>query len=417
MNYKSDGETQVIFLNFEGAEIINDGFDDPENNKSWIPDYASVTIPPFNHEPHLKAPLSDRQSVIDALTGMVRHYFAPFNVLVTNVRPEPGTDYTMMMVGGSASLITAYPGGMVGVSPLDCRNSSSRDVAFTFSDDLPSLDDIATTITHESGHNLGLNHVDNTSAIMNPYVTTDPYWQAGTVPDGTSCDGSSTQDSFDMLGENLGFEPDKEKPWVDFLYPGNGARVPIQFTVNLTTGDKRGIGRYVELFVDNESKGLRTYPYLSWKLSSMTPGRHTLKATAADENDNSTTFSITVTVDPDCSETSTCTDGKAGVGDICSNENSCNLSLCVEGSAGSFCSSECLPLTSSCAPGMVCLPSGEQENKFYCAKGSGEVFIVSTARDHLLGCTSSGNNRPTSYPLYLFVFLGTVAVIRRKFRK
>ena len=120
--WKAGDRPVVLFLNFGGA-VIKNGDDDPANDTSWIPDYNEVTIPPFEAEGFIRAPLTTRQAVIDAVTGWVRHFYSPFNVVVTSERPPAGTTYAMMMVGGTADLITPNPGGMVGVSTFDCGNA------------------------------------------------------------------------------------------------------------------------------------------------------------------------------------------------------------------------------------------------------------------------------------------------------
>lgn len=406
----------VLFLNFDGA-VITKGSDDPEHNTSWIPDYQSVTIPPFDAEPYIRAPLVDRQQVIDAITGFVRHYYSPFNVVVTSVRPASGTAYTMMMVGGTADLITPSPGGMVGVSPFDCGNSSKYDVAYCFAGNLGSLGDIVTTIVHESGHSFGLAHEDNPAAIMNPYVTSDPDWGEGTVPDGTACDGSRFQNSMNVLSANLGTREDRETPWVDFLHPGDGARINLPLTVNIVTGDEDSLGVEVELFLDDQSMGKKKWPYFSWRISSAQEGRRQLRAVVRDRAGNSSSTTIQVTVDSACLDKDNCTNGKSAVGEYCRRETSCQLGLCVvtEDGSASWCSAPCQVDTSACAPGMVCLPTPDGRD-FYCAQGSDPVMPKTLSGDHRLSCRTAAGRFPghISLPFVAFFVLGLMALRRRR---
>ncbi len=407
----------VLFLNFDGA-VITKGSDDPENNTSWIPDYPSVTIPPFNAEPYIRAPLTTRQQVIDAITGLVRHYYSPFNVVVTSERPAPGTAYSMMMVGGSASLITPSPGGMVGVSPFDCGNSSKRDVAYCFAENLGSLGDIVTTIVHEAGHGFGLAHEDNPAAIMNPYVTPEPDWGEGTVPDGTACDGSRFQNSVSVLSANLGTREDRETPWVDFLHPGDGARVNLPLTVNIVTGDEDSLGVEVELFLDGQSMGKKKWPYFSWRISSAQEGRRELRAVVRDRAGNSSSTAVRVTVDSSCLDADSCTNGKSGVGEYCRKETSCNLGLCVvtEDGSASWCSAPCAVDTSACAPGMTCLPTPDG-NSWYCAQGGDPVKPKTLSDDHRLSCkTAPGRASGRLDALLVFLLSGLALRLRRRGR-
>ena len=406
----------VLFLNFEGGVIHKGGDDDPEQNISWIPDYDEVTFPPFDAEAHLRAPLTTQQQVIDAVTGWVRHFYSPFNVIVTSERPPAGTTYAMMVVGGSSDLITPNPGGMVGVSPFDCGNASRQDVAFCFADNLGSIADIVTTIVHEAGHGFGLAHEDNPAAIMNPYVTADPDWAEGDVPDGRACDGSGHQVSATVLTGNLGSRADVETPWVDFVNPGDGARVNLPVTVNLFTGDEDSLGVRVELFLDDQSLGQKTWPYFSWRVSSGEPGRHTLKAVVVDRAGNSSSTSIAIKVDLECLASGSCSNGKAGVSEACKSESSCHLGLCVMDmeSSESWCSAPCKYATSACAPGMTCVPN-KDGTAFYCAEGVGPVMRKSSAIDHELGCSTrpgSAPGRPAA--LLLLVFAALLLFRRRK---
>ena len=409
--YSNSGEPAILYLNFDGVTVTKAGADDPKKNMSWIHDFDTVDIPPFKAEDFIRAPLASRQDVIDAIVGLVRYHYALLNVLVTTERPPDDVNYQMMIVGGSASLITSNPGGMVGVSPMDCGNLSNSDVSFTFSEDLSSIEDIATTVAHEAGHSFGLAHVDNQSAIMNPYVTPAPEWEKGNVPDGQACDGTTYQDSYLVLSKNLTSTSDHEPPWVDFVSPGDGAKVTVPLVVNLVTGDQHGLGKYVDLFVDGAKYDSKAWPYFSFKISNLEEGKHTLKAIVTDEAGNSSSTEITIGVDKNCASESSCTAGKAGIGEDCKKESSCKLGTCVisNSSGDSWCSTECIPDTSSCAFGMQCLPTEDGES-YFCAYGDGTVKPKTNSDDHLLGCNSSGKS-DEDFPVW-FTMIFMIAVFR-----
>jgi hypothetical protein len=414
---KDSAEPAVLFLNFDGGVIINKGADNPEKNESWIPDSAEVDIPPFDHEPYLDSYFTTREMVLDVIVGWARYYFAPFNVKVTKVRPEAGSAYQMMMIGGNASSVVNMGGGVVGVSPFDCGNSSKGDVNYTFSEDLGNLGDIVTTIVHENGHSLGLAHIDDTGAVMNPYVTYDPWWISGDVPDGQACDGSYFQDSYQELSNNLGETADVMEPWVDFIYPGDGATVPSNLKVLLITGDEDSLGRYVTLYLDGEEVAQKTWPYFDFYITGLSSGKHTLEAVVLDNAENTSTTTISVKVDLECAETEEgCKPGRFSIGDSCSSSASCHLDMCVVDSNdnSSWCSESCLPFTSSCAPGMFCVLD-KTETNYYCSlKIDASLELKTKSKDHLLTCNSSAGRHTRLHSIFMlsFLLLGSICFYR-----
>ncbi|MGA9522019.1 MAG: NBR1-Ig-like domain-containing protein [Myxococcaceae bacterium] len=154
----------VLFLNFDGL-TMRYGASSSKQNTSWIvPQGWSVRIPSFSAQHYGAARTQAIQTVVD----MVKRDFANWDVVVTTERPSQG-DYTMIVIGGSPSLI-GEPNGTAGIAPLDIGNPNRNDVVFVFSETLNDLRELATCISHEAGHSFGLEHLQPTSAIMYPVV-------------------------------------------------------------------------------------------------------------------------------------------------------------------------------------------------------------------------------------------------------
>lgn len=138
----------VIYLNGDGAPILGSRIDDPAQNRaSALDEGRRIAVPPFAGTP----------VAWDQVVACVKKGFAPFAVDIVTERP-PGSAYSMVVVGGSPSLVKGAE-TMGGFAPMG-DGFDRKLIAFVFSDAL--RDDVAKVcqgVLHESGHLLGLDHV------------------------------------------------------------------------------------------------------------------------------------------------------------------------------------------------------------------------------------------------------------------
>ena len=276
----------VIFVNFDGAELSS-GYDDSHNDVTEIGECAGSF-----------APYGDG-AMRDAVMQAVRTDWAAFNVIVTDSRPASG-DYVMNMTGPS----NPFGGGVLGIAPLDCDDSETPNnitFAFVSADDGLGASEHATTIGQEVAHSFGLEHVDDESDIMNPYVAGgDPSFkdecitivQGGSCPDqhAAQCGDGYSQNSYQELLTLFGpSTPDASPPTVRITFPMDGQELMngTDFAIMVDASDDQGIA-HVTLFQDgNEVAEDSSEPY-SWQANGLPAGVYEFYATAVDLSGNET---------------------------------------------------------------------------------------------------------------------------------
>ena len=132
----------VVFLN-RNAGIYFPGFDSPAANRSRILS-STRSIPAFAGDD------KDWKKILN----QVRARFAPFDISIVDVEPDPSTRYVEAVVGGTPAS-AGFGSGVLGVAPFFCSPSTST-IVFVFSAAMQDdLDLIASTIEHEVGHAFG----------------------------------------------------------------------------------------------------------------------------------------------------------------------------------------------------------------------------------------------------------------------
>jgi len=194
----------TLYLDFDG-ERVNSRIGD-----FWLGS-SYVDIPAYD--------LSDygwggrEQESINYILSFVQEDYAAYNINVTTTKPSSG-EYTTIYVGGDNSWFRP-DSGVIGVATYDVGNKWATNYGFAFSEELDiyytySYGDLmkyseylANLITHEAAHTYGANHVQNTTAMMNPYLPINPrtsMFGQGSIPN-----SSSYQDTQSLLGTNIGY--------------------------------------------------------------------------------------------------------------------------------------------------------------------------------------------------------------------
>gem|GEM_PF-910717 len=198
------GKPTILYLEFYGDQVSSRAGD------FWLGS-SSVTIPAYDLSSFGWGGYEEES--IEYITQFVEQDYAAYNILVTTDKPASG-QYTTMYIGGTNDWFRAGS-GIIGVATYDIGNRDDSNYGFAFTEELGLYQNysqdsllhfseyIANLVTHEAGHTFGLNHVSDTTAIMNPYLPVTPHrlmFGSGNIPSSTS-----TQDSQSLLGGNLGY--------------------------------------------------------------------------------------------------------------------------------------------------------------------------------------------------------------------
>lgn len=378
-----DGNTpptgrQVVFLNFDGADLVSGG-NDARSNTTMLLTTSSHAYPAMVWGGSYGGKDKGMANVVLELKKLYYKYGVTF----VTTRPTSG-DYTMAMIGGDGTNCKQGGAGTVGIAPLDCKNSSKNDVVLIFGSKLTNVRDLTFVIAHELAHSFGLEHTDDPTDIMYPALSsTTTTWKSGNVSASTC--GRSTQDGDKVLTENLGIgDPDQVAPLIWILRPGNKAIVPSRFTFEVAAKDDFSLSS-VTVYVDGQKQFTLTQgPFLGY-VTGLSDGKHTLKAEAQDMKPNVATAEITVEVDSACAASGECWKGKAGPGSTCAVGSDCQSGICAVKDGVGLCAVGCLndkdPL---CPTGLTCQ---QASGEYACTAGTGYELNKEKAG----GCQVSGS--------------------------
>ena len=158
-HHTEDGIAAVLYLALDGV-TIEPNCPDGEPIDAVAQCYealdAPVEIPPY---------LPDDEAGRAAFVQRVQERFAAVDIAVTDERPRPYVPYILAAIGGDGSW---YSNDICGLAPTTCGGVLRNAISFVFPDN-PDCNDPASTAAHETGHVLGLEHVDHIPDIMNQF--------------------------------------------------------------------------------------------------------------------------------------------------------------------------------------------------------------------------------------------------------
>ena len=288
-------EPAYVYVNMDGVNLTCNGGDSSTANSSIIACQYGFSGP----YPAYGGTMAQRQTVIDA----VKADWAPFNVVVTPTRPDQGP-YTMCMTGPGNH---PFGNGVLGIAPLDCNNNVPNNIVFAFHSASQlggqlGANTQATTISQEVAHAYGLEHINSSADIMNPYS------QGGNPSFTNTCVGidpgmngilcgsqhaqycnTTTQNSYqELLGMFGANDPDNQPPNVVVSYPSNGdVFAPgSNFVIECQASDNQNVAT-VELWIDSDKMGVTKVaaPY-QWEVNGIPAGNYEIYCIAADDWDN-----------------------------------------------------------------------------------------------------------------------------------
>lgn len=305
-----------LFLNFDGAELRRCGYNDPATNCTtrWEDTYL-----PYTGEFALRA----------SIAQAVRADVAPFNMEVTDVRPE-GIPYDMEMIGDFSTI--TFPEGVGGIAPdgYDCDNVRGPDISFTF-ETFGSLHErpiplgiVTGAVLQELAHSWGLEHVESQEDLLFPVasstqdrsfvdecvqITTSPV-ETGEAQEPTRarcpemharhCSEADHQNSFrDMLylfGEGT---PDLSAPEVVIEAPVAGSEVEATFDITVLLADNQTPQIFdLSMYMDDElvTSGRYVDRMLTFRASGVPTGEHVVRFEVEDEQTNVGTAESAFTV-------------------------------------------------------------------------------------------------------------------------
>jgi hypothetical protein len=380
----------VLFVNYDGVDLrVGDSSMENQGIRdSGFKNQGIVTIDPFDPKN------SKRLEELVKVHKQVQAWYSDYDVDVVLSRPLSG-DYQMTVVGGDKTDI-GLGGGIVGISPGDCKNNSETNLNFAFSRSLRENGaQVSVTIAHEAGHAYGLGHVQNNKDIMYPSVTNAEGFLGGLAADAGPCGfkPGDYQDSKKVLTENLG-ERQGEKPGnaapptLNILRPTDGASVEKDVELAVDAKADRGLDHItlsLSKVENGEARGAHPVaelrpPQSVARVRLTTTGTYQLTATAYDRVGNFafstvrfTSGTPTCAIPNDCApgqkcENNTCVtppvpapnpsgtgdDHLRPIGQACEQSTECKDGICAITPVGQICTHYCNP-DRLCAGSLECV--------------------------------------------------------------
>lgn len=372
-----DHVSKTLFLNrCAGGCVVEPGRNDARFDTSSIVDQTSY-ISEWRHS----------DAVWQELVDCVKELYAPYDVVVTDVKPDETVFHHEAIVAGDWPEI-GYPYPIGGVAPSQCVPANNV-ISFTFANGYgPNAQAICSVVGQETAHSYGLEHAFNCADPMT-YLSAcgrqyfrDVDAECGEFEALTNCQcGGSAQNSHRWLKSVLGANPvPVPGPDTVITTPTEAAQVVAGFSVSATASHNRGVGR-VELWingtqygtVEGHELGRESLPYGFTTPGDLPDGVMDVEVRAYNDIDSETVVAVTVTKGAPCQSADTClggqecTDGRCFwpaptgmIGDACESDAQCISGLCPQAGSERMCSESCFPseISDSCPEGFECIEVG-----------------------------------------------------------
>ncbi len=353
------GTQRVVYLNRNGGNynIIQGATDSAANTASVrVSGNGSArmaTIPPMGS--NFDWPM---------IVACVKAEYEKINVRFVESEPTTGP-YLEAVVGGNGSEL-GFPSssGILGIASADnfC-NVTEAGICFSFSGAHTGIgranEELCTTIAHEVGHLLALEHETLATDLMSYVPVTQAPSKAfvdmasacGTYPQQPQqCTCTSTQqNSFNRLTTYVGPRPvEATKPSLSIVSPDNGDTVPPVFNVVASASDDAAMADVrVQLDgVEGGNSAVVADGKYTIVVHNAALGDHQMTVIARDQAGNETTQTIAVKV------------AKAQTGDSCVANEACEGNLCATGEDGNFCTQMCDLSNDTCPDDFECQDLG-----------------------------------------------------------
>lgn len=381
------------------------------------------------------------------LVQCVREVYSPYNITITDVRPDPSTPHTMGIVAGIPENI-GYDSRFVGGIATNGNGCQPKDnvISFSFANTWKAGSQrgrvlaLCYVVAQETAHAFGLEHAfefsDGRSACTDPmsyrtdcggqrFFRNKPAKCGENMPRSCACGlQNSHQRLLSIFGPGT---PITAPPTLTVNAPEDGATVGNGATVVATAAAQRGVERlelwlngYRWLTVKGATFGPSGQPETSYPLTfpaDVPDGVIDIVVKAYDDIDAETVApAVTVTKGAPCTSADTCAKGQkceegrcfwdppAGqLGDPCEYNQFCISNNCISTTAGDqYCSQPCVVgVEDSCPMGFMC--TGEAGQSGLC------VFTPDSGG----GCCDVGADGKAPALLSLLVF-GLVLRRRRR---
>jgi hypothetical protein len=412
------GGPSYLFLNrcSGGCQIVGthggSSINDASQNMTTIIESGTYTLNEYQNAANQTGAAADEEW--GKLVQCMREVYSPYNVEVSDVRPNDGRAYNMAVIAGRPQEV-GLGADILGIAPLanDCSPQSNV-LSFSFANyhaDVNRVFNVCWTAAQESAHAYGLDHeyqfTSGESACSDPTTYRfdcggQKFFRNKRAQCGEDavrkCKCGSSQNSHTKLISVFGQgTPITPAPHVTIGFPAQGGTVGASWVVHALAGSKRGVAK-VELYLNGSrwhvlpgalfgQNGQADPTDYTFTVSSKVPdGIIDVQAKAyddlglaADSEIVTVTKGMACTSDATCLKDQHCEAGHCNwpapegeLGSECSYDQQCTTWTCLGDEDGKYCTTPCYTdEASSCPSDFLCAPTGNGTDGFCLPEGGG----------------------------------------------